>query len=139
MPDIETRADIDKLMQRFYRTAIDDEQIGFIFTDVAKLDLEKHLPIIGDFWESVVLGRNVYLQHGRNPLEIHFRLNELIPLTSRHFARWLELFRTAVDDDFSGERADFTKARAEAIANRILGVIGAGDAGPTKQEKPPIR
>ncbi len=47
--DIETRADIDDLMNRFYARAINDETIGYIFTDVAKLDLEHHLPVIGDF------------------------------------------------------------------------------------------
>jgi len=47
--DIETRADIDDLMNRFYTRAINDETIGYIFTDVAKLDLEHHLPVIGDF------------------------------------------------------------------------------------------
>ena len=37
--DIENRQDIDELMLAFYKRAIADDLIGFIFTDVAKLDL----------------------------------------------------------------------------------------------------
>ena len=32
-----------------------DEVIGYLFTDVARLDLEEHLPQIGNFWEQVLL------------------------------------------------------------------------------------
>ena len=52
--DIENRKDIDLLMVRFYERAMSDDQIGYIFTDVAKLDLDHHLPIIGDFWETLL-------------------------------------------------------------------------------------
>ena len=52
--DITNRPDIDRLMNAFYSRALTDETIGYIFTDVAKLDLEHHLPIIGDFWESLL-------------------------------------------------------------------------------------
>ena len=46
--DIETRADIDDLMNRFYVRAMTDETIGYIF-EIAELDLKHHLPVIGDF------------------------------------------------------------------------------------------
>lgn len=73
--DIQDRDDIDRLMRRFYSRVLADEIIGYIFTDVAKLDLEHHLPLIGDFWESIVFQNPVYAQHGRNRLEVHGRLN----------------------------------------------------------------
>lgn len=123
MRDIETREDIDRLMIVFYERAMSDAEIGYIFTDTAKLDLEKHLPVIGDFWETLLLGPNVYQKHGRNPLQIHAELNEKTPLEAKHFRRWLELFRAAVDENFAGVRADFAKSRAEAIANRMQNFI----------------
>ena len=52
--DIENRADIDLLMCEFYVKAMADDLIGHIFTDVARLDLDRHLPIIGDFWETLL-------------------------------------------------------------------------------------
>ena len=123
MRDIENRTDIDNLMKKFYQSAINDEKIGYIFTDVAKLDLDKHLPIIGDFWESLLLGGKNYQMHGRNPLQIHAELNEKTPLKSEHFRRWLEIFRATIDEMFAGTRADFAKSRAEAIANRMQNFV----------------
>lgn len=121
--DIETREDIDALMNEFYKRAFADGLIGYIFTDVIKLDLEKHLPIIGDFWESMLLGNNVYGRHGRNPLLIHAEINEKTPLQTKHFRRWLEIFHATVDEMFAGEKADFAKSRAEAVANRMRNFI----------------
>src|SRR3954469_17159213 len=115
--DIENREDIDLLMESFYSKAMTDEQIGYIFTDVAKLDLEHHLPIIGDFWEALLFRTGDYARYGRNPLQVHGQLNEKTPLRPSHFRRWLQLFETSVDELFSGMRADFIKMRAEAIAN----------------------
>ena len=119
MRDIETRADIDKLMDLFYERALVDGTIGYIFTDVARLDLEHHLPIIGDFWESLLFGTDVYAKHGRNPLMVHQELHSKSSLTREHFQRWLEIFTTTVDEVFEGERADHIKMRARAIAGRM--------------------
>ena len=128
--DIETRADIDQLMHVFYERAMSDAVIGYIFTDVAHLDLEHHLPIIGDFWESLLFGTAVYARHARNPLQVHKQLHAKSALTQEHFERWLEIFTATVDDLFMGDRADHLKVRARAIATRMLEFLGvAADRG----------
>lgn len=119
MADIKTRADIDELMRAFYARALADDVIGYIFTDVARLDLEHHLPIIGDFWESLLFGTPAYSKHGRNPLLVHRELHEKSALMAEHFRRWLEMFVATIDEMFSGERAEFLKQRAAAIAVRM--------------------
>jgi len=121
--DIENREDIDLLMQTFYQRAMTDETIGYIFTDVAKLDLKHHLPIIGDFWETLLFQTGSYQKHGRNPLMVHGELNDKEPLLSVHFERWLEIFTEAVDELFHGERSDFLKMRAKMIGNRMLNFV----------------
>ena len=121
--DIENRDDIDLLMQIFYQRAMADETIGYIFTDVAKLDLKHHLPIIGDFWETLLFQSGSYQKHGRNPLMVHGELNEKEPLLPIHFERWLEIFTDAVDELFYGERSDFLKMRARMIGNRMLNFV----------------
>jgi len=118
--DIENRDDIDRLMVGFYTAALADEKIGYIFKDVAKLDLESHLPVIGDFWETILFQNGVYAKYGRTPLIVHGELNEKTPQLFDHFTRWLELFEAAVDGDFEGPNADFIKSRAHAIANRMF-------------------
>ena len=118
--DIENRDDIDRLMVGFYSAALADDKIGYIFKDVAKLDLESHLPVIGDFWETILFQNGVYARYGRTPLMVHGELNEKTPLLFDHFTRWLELFEAAVDGYFKGPNADFIKSRAHAIANRMF-------------------
>ncbi len=124
MKDIETRADIDRLMHVFYERVLVDDVIGYIFTDVAKLDLEHHLPIIGDFWESLLFGTPAYAVHGRNPMLVHKELHAKSELTYEHFERWLKIFNPTVDDFFAGERAEHLKTRAGAIAGRMLEFLG---------------
>lgn len=123
--DIESRADIDALMVRFYGRAMSDPEIGPLFTDVAKLDLDHHLPVIGDFWESTLFGRGVYSRHGRNPLLVHAELDRKARLEPPHFERWLELFTSTIDESFAGPRAAFAKQRAAAIARRMLEFLGS--------------
>ena len=120
MRDIENRQDIDALMVDFYNQAMADEVIGFIFIDVAKLDLEHHLPIIGDFWETMLFRSANYAKHGRNPLQIHGLLNGKSPLLPEHFQRWLQIFSRTVDKGFAGPNAEFIKMRARMIAGRML-------------------
>lgn len=128
--DIENRTDIDLLMHEFYARAMSDDVIGYIFTDVAKLDLDHHLPIIGDFWETMLFRSGDYGRHGRNPLQVHGELVEKTPLHYEHFERWLEIFRGCVDEMFAGDTADFLKLRAGMIANRMLEYVSHIEPSP---------
>ena len=119
MKDIENREHIDLLMRRFYAVAMADDLIGHIFTDIAKLDLEEHLPIIGDFWESLLFGTPVYAKHGRSPMVVHDELHVKHRLTAEHFERWLEIFTRTIDEEFSGVRTEFLKMRSRTISKRL--------------------
>jgi len=88
MRDIETRKDIELLVDRFYDRMLGDIIIGFIFTDIAKIDPEEHKPVICDFWETVLFNRAVY-KRGPEVMNVHKRLNEKVPLKKGHFRRWL--------------------------------------------------
>jgi len=111
--DIETRADIDDLMKHFYAQAMSDETIGYIFTDVAKIDLEKHLPHIVDFWEQTLFNTGGYRN---NVLQIHLDLNAKEHLTEKHFEIWLNHFNSAADSHFKGPNTEKLKTRAVSIA-----------------------
>jgi len=126
--DIENRDDIDLLMREFYTVAMKDSVIGYIFTDVAKLDLDHHLPIIGDFWDSMLFGTNLYSRHARHPMVVHGELHEMSALDERHFERWLEIFYDAIDRLFEGPTADLLKMRASAIAGRMMNYLGISDS-----------
>lgn len=42
--DICTREDCERLVRAFYGQALDDPIIRYLFTDIANLDLEAHVP-----------------------------------------------------------------------------------------------
>jgi hemoglobin len=111
--DIGSREDIELLMKTFYDHLLSDERISYIFTDVAKIDIEKHLPIIVDFWETVILHKNVY---HNNTMKIHLDLHKKSVLSKEHFEVWLSHFNTSVDELFEGTNALLAKQRAKSVA-----------------------
>jgi hemoglobin len=112
--DIDTRADCERLVRSFYGRALTDPVIGWLFTDVAKLDLESHVPQITSFWETMLLDVNSY--DGR-PFRPHLGLNAKTPIKRGHFERWLFLWHQTVDELFVGERAELAKAHATRVAS----------------------
>ncbi|MFL9836620.1 group III truncated hemoglobin [Flavobacterium sp. ST-75] len=113
MKDIETRNDIALLMREFYNRLLADPAISYIFTDVAKIGLEAHLPHLTDFWELSVLHTGTYK---KNVMQLHLDLNSKEKLTDTHFDVWLGHFNQSVDDLFSGSNAEKIKTRALSIA-----------------------
>jgi len=131
--DIEDRADCERLVRAFYGRALVDPMIGWIFVDVAQLDVEAHVPRIASFWETILLGARTYAGSAFAP---HEALNRLVPLRSGHFERWLTLWTGTVDELFAGQVAELAKTEARrvalAIARRLRpdpGVSSALDAG----------
>ena len=130
--DIETRADCERLVRAFYGKALKDPIIGWIFVDVAKLDLEAHVPVIASFWETMLLGAQSYSGGAFRP---HADLHAQVGLRSGHFERWLVLWGTTVDELFAGERAELAKAHA----TRVAGAFQARLAGmPSPQDPAPV-
>jgi hemoglobin len=115
--DIETREDVERLVRSFYGKAMTDPIIGFIFTDVAKLDLEAHVPRITAFWETILLGAKTYSGGAFGP---HAHVHARVELREGHFDRWLQLWFGTVDELFAGERANVAKVHALRVARAFL-------------------
>ena len=111
--DIETRADVERLVRAFYGKAFDDPFIGFIFADVAKLDLEAHVPRITSFWATILLGEQSY---GSGAFRPHADLHAKVGLREGHFDRWLQLWFGTVDELYRGEKANQAKIHALRVA-----------------------
>ncbi|MBS1513374.1 MAG: group III truncated hemoglobin [Bacteroidetes bacterium] len=114
MNDITSRADIERLIIRFYDKVKKDDTIGFIFTEVVPINWDHHIPVIVDFWESILLDNPVYQ---KNAMEVHYTLNKKVPLQKEHFDTWILLFTNTVDELFEGRIAHLAKSRAKSIAN----------------------
>jgi hemoglobin len=104
--DILTRNDLTVLVDSFYKKVKLDSLLGPVFSHV---NWVKHLPVMYNFWCSMLLGEGSYRG---TPLKSHLNL----AIERSHFDRWLKLFKETVDENFTGEKADETKMRAQAIA-----------------------
>jgi hemoglobin len=126
--DLETRGDIERLVRDFYRQAAMDDVLGPVFA-AAHVDWPSHIGTLTDFWTWQLLGERGY---DGNPLRAHEPAHHRTPFTDEHYARWLDLFETTIDDHFAGPHADLAKARARRMARalqRLLdGVSASGDA-----------
>ncbi len=111
--DIANREDIDRLMTTFYNKLLEDSSINYIFNDVVKINIETHIPVIAEFWESILFNRNIY---HNNPMKIHLDLHTKTPLLRQHFETWLYHFNSTVDELFEGAIALKAKERALSIA-----------------------
>jgi hemoglobin len=130
--DITSREDIELLITRFYDKVKQDPVIGFIFNDIVKVNWEEHLPIMFDFWETLLLNKTSYT---RNTMGIHFDINRKVKLEDVHFNRWIELFTSTVDELFRGETASSAKKRAKSIAEVMLFKMNQQNEGLTITKK----
>jgi len=112
--DIKDRNDIILLVDKFYFHVQKNQTIGWIFTDLVKVEWQHHLPKMYDFWESVLFGKAVYKG---NPMLTHFDVNKQTALKSEEFETWKTLFFITVDELFEGENADTIKQKAQSIAD----------------------
>ena len=111
--DIKDRRDIEKILSSFYEHAFKDELIGRFFTEVVPLDLKTHLPVITDFWESVLFNTHAYR---KNVMEIHRHIHQLSPINKAHLDRWVKIFHTTIDRFYMGDKATLMKQRGQSIA-----------------------
>jgi hemoglobin len=121
--DITTAADIKVLVDSFYEKVLKDPVIGFIFTDVARLSMEKHMPVMYSFWSSLLLNTGTY---SGNPMHKHLELDKKVKLESAHFERWMQLWKETITGHFSGPRADEAASRAGQIAFLMQNVLERG-------------
>ena len=112
--DITTRQDIDSLVKIFYDKLLQDDLLKSIFEKMVLPNLEEHLKIIADFWDSILLDANNYRG---NVTEKHFEVDKQFPLSKTEFDRWLLHWNTTIDELFIGEKAEMAKQRAQSIAD----------------------
>ena len=118
--DLDNEDEIAELMKRFYSDVAQDEMLGHIFNDVAHVNWDQHLHLIGQFWCRMLFGTGDY---SGNPMEAHHHIHEMEPFTHDHFRQWLEIFQENVDAGWEGPYAQEIKRKAVKVAlvhSRIL-------------------
>lgn len=115
-PDITTSAEVRDLIVTFYNRAFRDDLLGTVFVDIAKMDLDAHLPVMCQFWETVLFRTGTYRGNAYIP---HADLHAKVELTAPMFERWLKIWGETVDERFAGPRADRARDQAARIAKSI--------------------
>lgn len=116
MKDIENKQDIEVLVNAFYDEVKKDETIGHIFMEIIGEDWSHHLPIMYQFWETVLLGKAGYIG---NPIKKHVDIDKRIKLEPAHYERWQHMWNEAVDKLYTGPIADDAKYKASNMINLI--------------------
>ncbi|MEL1243816.1 group III truncated hemoglobin [Flavobacterium sp. DGU11] len=111
--DIKDRKDIEHLVNAFYDKVKNDDVIGYLFNDVARVNWGEHLPKMYNFWENILFYTGNY---SGSPMIVHRELHSKNTMTKEHFNHWNHLFNETVDSMFEGVKAEEIKSRATNIA-----------------------
>ena len=115
--DIKNRKDIERLVNDFYSKVKEDNVIGYLFNDVAKVNWDEHLPKMYNFWENILFYTGNY---SGSPMIVHRELHRKSTMNEGHFKHWNYLFNETVDSLFAGEKAEEIKSRATNIATVMM-------------------
>lgn len=107
--DITTEEDIKLLVDTFYDHVNGDKLLSPVFNDFARINWQHHLPVMYNFWSSLLFGSMAYKGQ---PFPKHMRL----PVQQEHFERWVILFTQTVAELFEGPKAEEAKQKAKSIA-----------------------
>jgi len=105
--------EVAEMVRRFYSDVAQDDLLGPMFNNVARVDWSEHLPKLTDFWCRVLFGLPGY---EGNPLRAHQLVHAKRAFTGRHFERWLALFYETVDLGWIGPNAEKVKGFAAKVA-----------------------
>ena len=112
---LETFADVELLVRRFYQAVIPDLLLGPIF-HAMDVDWSVHIPKLVDFWADRLLGIPGY---EGNPVAAHQPVLDRCPFGRAELDRWLELWEETVDELFTGDLAALAKQRAHTAGAAI--------------------
>lgn len=130
--DLDNPRAVSELVAAFYRRVLTDPTLAPVFTHVARVDLDEHLPLIEAFWRKMLLGQRSY---ARNMVARHAAVHARFALAQRHFDRWLALFTETVDERFSGPHAERARRLAGTIATNLRDYLH----GPERRACTPVQ
>lgn len=120
--DLDESSEIAEMVRRFYADVAQDDLLGPMFNEVARVDWSEHLPKLTAFWCRALLSMPGY---EGNPYRAHQRVHAERNFTPAHFERWLDLFFDTLDSGWTGPSVERAKELALLVAKvhskQILG------------------
>ena len=106
LSDIASNDDLEKLVDKFYTTVLEDAVLAPFF---AHINFEHHKPRMVHFWSFVLLDEPGYTT---NIFDKHANM----ALTKEALQQWVFLFEQTAREHFSGEKTEQAILRAKTIA-----------------------
>ena len=120
--DLDSRDEIAEMVRRFYADVSQDDLLGPMFNEVARVDWSEHLPKLAAFWCRALLGQPGYQG---NPYRAHALVHAKHQFTAAHFERWLTLFHETLELGWTGPSArralDLADNVARVHSHQLLG------------------
>jgi hemoglobin len=110
---LDTREDVELLVNTFYSKVKQDDLLSPIFNNAEYFSWETHIPIMVNFWETLLLDTASY---SGNTMQKHIALNRRTPLTPQLFDRWKLLFYSTLDELFEGDNVIKARKKVEGIS-----------------------
>ncbi|MBL4709287.1 MAG: group III truncated hemoglobin [Flavobacteriales bacterium] len=101
--------EIKILVNEFYTKVRKDELLKDIFNERIQDNWQEHLEKMYRFWQTILLDNHTY---SGSPFSPHATM----PIELVHFERWQKLFNETLNENFTGEKAEEAKRRAEMMA-----------------------
>ncbi len=111
--DLDTSTEIDEMVRRFYSDVTQDDLLGPMFNEVARVNWSEHLPKLASFWCRALLGEPGYQG---NPFRAHALVHAQRTFTPAHFERWLSLFHETLELGWVGPYAQRAGELADNVA-----------------------
>lgn len=116
MNTIESRDDINILVNSFYAKIRKDELLGPIFNaHIAENQWPVHLDKLTDFWETNLFGVAKF-KGCPSSKHVNVDANLGYSIEQYHFGRWLNLWFETIDELYQGELAFKAKESARKMA-----------------------
>lgn len=113
LKDIESREDIQILIDTFYDGVLNDPIMRPVFEESLP-HWEHHKKRVVGFWENWLFQSGTY---DGGMMWKHSARHATQPMTKERFERWLAYWITTVDQLFKGKNAEFVKSKALEIGN----------------------
>jgi len=113
--DLDAAVEIAEMVRRFYADVAQDDLLGPMFSEVARVDWSEHLSKLTAFWCRALLSQPGYQG---NPFRAHTLVHAKREFTPAHFERWLTLFHETLELGWTGPNTQ----RAHALADKVARV-----------------
>jgi hemoglobin len=110
---LDNREAVELLVDSFYTKVKQDDLLAPIFNNADFFSWDTHIPIMVNFWETLLLHTASYKG---NTMQKHITLHRRTPLTPELFERWKRLFYSTLDEHFEGENVLEARRRVEAMS-----------------------